>query len=205
MKNTVIFGGTFNPIHLGHIEIINSVLELPFTEKVIVMPTAIPPHKVCANLACDADRYEMCRLATEDIPNTSVSDLELIRGGKSYTYDTLKRIKNDNPDIKLSFVCGADMIVTFKEWYRYTDILKMADIIAVRRVGTDNTRFDNAVSDLITSGGVIHVLKGQITDISSTQIKEHINDREYLLKFLPEKVYGYIIENNLYGGEKSGI
>ncbi len=205
MKNTVIFGGTFNPIHLGHIEIINNVLALSSTQNVIVMPTAVPPHKVSSDLACDADRFEMCKLATEHIEGVEVSDLELIRGGKSYTYETLKRIKSDNTDIKLSFVCGGDMIVTFKEWYRFQDILKLAEIIAVRRVGVDNVEFDNAVSELVTLGGVVNVLKGEITDISSTEIKKHITNKDYLLKFLPEKVYNYIKDNNLYFGENNGL
>ena len=201
MENIVIFGGTFNPIHLGHLEIINKVLELNSTKKVIVMPTYLPPHKISADLACDADRFEMCKLAVENIPNVEVSDLELIRGGKSYTYDTLKQLRNIYPETEFSLVCGGDMIVTFKEWYRYMDVLRLADIIAVRRVGIDNTEFDNAVKELINIGGVIDVLKGEISEISSTEIKKNINNQEYLTKFLPEKVYTYIRNNNLYSGD----
>lgn len=201
MKNTVIFGGTFNPPHLGHIEIINNVLNMPSTDSVIVIPTAVPPHKVCSFLACDADRLEMCKIATEHLSRVSVSDMELIRGGKSYTYETLKKIKAENPDLQLAFVCGGDMIVTFKEWFRYKDILKLAQIIAVHRAGTDDSEFDNAVKDLLNAGGIISVLDGEIADISSTKIKENINNKEYLLKYLPEKVYDYIIKNNVYSGE----
>ncbi len=201
MGNVVVFGGTFNPIHLGHVEIINKVLELNTTEKVIVMPTSLPPHKISTDLACDADRFEMCKLATEDINGVEVSDLELLRGGRSYTYDTLKQLKNIYPEIELSLVCGGDMIVTFKEWYRYEDVLKLADIIAVRRVGIDNIEFDNAVRELINIGGVIDVLKGEISEISSTEIKKNINNAQYLTKFLPQKVYNYIKANNLYSGD----
>ncbi len=201
MGNVVVFGGTFNPIHLGHIEIINRVLELGTTDKVIVIPTSLPPHKISSDLACDADRFEMCKLATEHLQNVEVSDLELLRGGKSYTYDTLKQLKNLYPEIELSLVCGADMIVTFKEWHRFRDVLKMADIIAVRRVGIDNAEFDNAVRELINIGGVIDVLKGQISEISSTEIKKNIDNVEYLTRFLPEKVYNYIKSNSLYSGD----
>ncbi len=201
MENIVIFGGTFNPIHLGHVEIINKVLELSATEKVIVMPTSLPPHKISPDLACDADRFEMCKLATEDLNRVEVSDLELLRGGRSYTYDTLKQLKNIYPETELSLVCGGDMILSFKDWYRYDDILKLADIIAVRRVGIDNKEFDNAVIELINMGGVIDVLKGQISEISSTEIKKNIDNAEYLMRFLPEKVYTYIKSNNLYSGD----
>lgn len=201
MGKVVVFGGTFNPIHLGHIEIINKVLELGSFDKVIVMPTALPPHKISSDLACDADRFEMCKLATEGIEKVEVSDLELLRGGKSYTYDTLKHLKNTQPEIDISLVCGGDMIVTFKEWYRYEDVLKLADIIAVKRVGIDNDEFKEAVVDLINIGGVVDVLKGEICDISSTEIKKHIDNKDYLMRFLPEKVYNYIVNNNLYSGE----
>ncbi len=201
MKNTVIFGGTFNPIHLGHLEIIKNVLNLQDTQNVIVMPTAVPPHKVCNTLACDADRFEMCKLAVSGLENVTVSDLELIRGGKSYTYETLKKFKSENPNIKLAFVCGGDMIVSFKEWYRYKDILTLAEIIAVRRAGINKTDFDNAVKNLLNEGGDITVLDGEITDISSTQIKNNISNEEFLLNYLPKSVYNYIKDNELYIGE----
>lgn len=201
MEKVVIFGGTFNPIHLGHVEIINKVLELDDYDRIIVMPTALPPHKISSDLACDADRFEMCKLATDGIDRVEVSDLELLRGGKSYTYDTLKHFIKSAPEIKLSLVCGGDMIVTFKEWYRYEDILKLAEIIAVRRVGIDDKKFKDAVIDLVNIGGVVEVLNGEICDISSTEIKKHLNDIEYLKRFLPENVCNYIINNNLYSGE----
>ncbi len=197
----MVFGGTFNPIHSGHIEIIEKTLDLYSTDKVMVIPTSLPPHKISNDLACDADRYEMCRLATEGMDNVLVSNIELVRGGKSYTFDTLNEIKKLYPDNNLSLVCGGDMIVTFDEWFKYKDILKLADIIAVRRVGIDNTLFNKAVCNLINLGGRVEVLDGDIMEISSTEIKKNLNNSEYLSRFLPEKVYKYILENNLYSGE----
>lgn len=199
MKKTVIFGGTFNPIHLAHLEIINNVLALSTTEKVIVIPTSTPPHKVCDSLACDADRLEMCRAALEGVDRVEVSDMEIMRGGKSYTYDTLRSIRKENPHEKLALVCGGDMIVSFSQWYRYNDIIKNTEIIAIRRVGIDESEFDNAVKSLINMGATVNVLKNHITGISSTEIRDNINNREYLLKHLPKPVYEYIKANNLYG------
>ncbi len=200
MKKTVIFGGTFNPIHHAHIEIIENILRLSFVERVIVMPTATTPHKISDNLACDSDRLEMCRLAVSHLDRVEVSDDEIMHGGKSYTYETIKRFKKANKDTEIAIVCGGDMVVTFKEWYKYAEILKKADIIAVRRVGIDNLLFDKAVSALINEGARISVLKNTVTGISSTEIRHHINDKEYLLKFLNEEVYNYIVNNNLYIG-----
>ncbi len=201
MGNLVVFGGTFNPIHSGHIEIIEKTLTLYSTDMVMVIPTSLPPHKISNDLASDADRYEMCRLAIEDIDNVIVSDIELLRGGKSFTFDTLNEIKKLYPDNKLSLVCGGDMIVTFHEWFRYKDILKLADIIAVRRVGIDKTLFNKAICNLINLGGRVEVLDGDIMEISSTEIKKNLDKKDYLTKFLPKKVYNYIIENSLYSGE----
>lgn len=198
----VIFGGTFNPIHLGHCEIIANVAALKDVEQVIVMPAKTPPHKICTDLACDSDRLEMCKLATRNIDKTIVSDIELLRRGKSYTIDTLRHIKGREPQGDYALVCGGDMIVSFDQWYKYEDILDLVEIIAVRRVGIDQENFDKAVTKLVNLGGRITVLKNFITGISSTQIKENINNREYLLKYLDRDVYDYIISNGLYGAEK---
>ncbi len=199
MKRTAIFGGTFNPIHFAHLEIIQNVLAMPMVEKVIVMPTATPPHKISDNLACDADRFEMCKAALQGVKNVEVSDMEMLRGGRSYTYDTLRHIRSQRPTEKFALVCGGDMIVTFKEWYRYKDIIKNTDIIAIRRVGIDDTRFDEAVTDLINEGAVINVLKNYVIGISSTEIRKNIENDEYLLKYLPKTVLQYIRDNDLYG------
>ncbi len=201
MKNTVIFGGTFNPPHLAHRQILESICGLEETSKVIVMPTSIPPHKICPDLACDADRYEMCRLAFSGIENVTVSDAEIRRAGKSYTYDTVSAFKKIYPNEPLSIVCGGDMVVSFTQWYRYKEIIKTADIIAVRRVGTDNAEFDSAVSGLLNEGARITVLKNTVCGISSTDIRKNINNKKYLLEYLDEKVYHYIIENKLYTEE----
>ncbi len=201
MGNLVVFGGTFNPIHSGHIEIIEKALSLYSTEKILVIPTSLPPHKISIDLASDADRFEMCKLATQEFENVEVSNIELVRGGKSYTFDTLNQIKKLYPDNNISIICGGDMVVTFNEWYRYKDILNLAEIIAVRRVGIDNSAFNKSVCDLINLGGRIQVLEGEISEISSTEIRENLNNTEYLNRFLPPKVCNYILENNLYSGE----
>ncbi|MBQ7107245.1 MAG: nicotinate-nucleotide adenylyltransferase [Clostridia bacterium] len=201
MERIVVFGGTFNPIHLGHVEIVKQIAALNGVTKVMIIPARVPPHKVCTDLACDADRLEMCRIALADIEKVFVSDIELLRDGKSYTVDTLKRIKRENPSAKLSLVVGGDMVVTFTEWHKYDEILDVADIIAVRRVGIDNDLFDTAVKNLINMDGRINVLKSTILDISSTEIKKNINNDAFLKTFLHEGVVEYIKQNGLYNGE----
>lgn len=205
MKKTVVFGGTFNPPHLAHMEIIDIVSSMTDTDELLMIPTDIPPHKECAALASNIERFEMCKIATAGKEKVTVSDIEIARGGKSYTFDTLCTIRNMNPQKELAIICGGDMISTFGEWYKYKDILKIAEIIAVRRRGINNTEFDASVQKLRNEGGVIFVIKTLVTGISSTQIREKINNTEYLLKYLPRGVYEYINSNGLYGEDNDRL
>lgn len=200
MKNTVIFGGTFNPPHLGHSEMLESVLKLENTEKVIVIPTSIPPHKLCNTLASDTDRLNMCKIAFGGRKGVTVSDLEMKRTGKSYTFDTLNELISLG-EKNIALVCGGDMIVTFNEWYRFRDILQTAQIIAFRRKGIDDGEFDTAVENLRNLGGRITVLECSIKGISSTEIRKNIKNSKYLLEYLPQGVYDYITEKGLYCGD----
>ncbi len=191
-KMICVFGGTFNPIHSGHVEIAKSVLKLPNVEKLIIMPTYQPPHKEAADLASGVDRLNMCRIALAGEDNIEFSDLELSRGGASYTYDTVVAL-NKIYKKRIAIVCGGDMITTFSSWYRYRDILALADLIAYHRAGIADGEFADAVNALKAEGGNITVIDADITDISSSQI------RNGNLNLLPKGVLEYIKANNLYG------
>ena len=146
MPKTVFFGGTFNPPHISHRLMLEAVAGLDDVEKVLVVPTNIPPHKSVAEFtASEEDRLFMCRLLTEGVEKAEVSDIEFRRGGKSYSFDTLTELKPMYD--KLDMLIGGDMITTFTSWYRYLDILKLCGIIAVRRKGIDDVEFDKAVED----------------------------------------------------------
>ncbi len=191
-KCIAVFGGTFNPIHNGHVEIAESVASLPFVERLLVIPTHKPPHKEAGFLASGADRIKMCQIALSHIEKVEVSDIELARGGNSYTYDTLCEL-NSIYNKKIALCCGGDMITTFHKWYRAEDILKMARLIAYRRVGIDNPEFQNAVSALTEMGGDIVTIDAKISDISSSAVRDGRYDA------VPQKVREYIIKNGLYG------
>lgn len=191
-KRIALFGGTFNPIHSGHVEMASKVLELPQIEKLIIMPTYQPPHKDAPELVSGEHRLNMCRIALCGLDNVEFSALELERKGKSYTYNTVCEL-NSVFDKRIALVCGGDMITTFNGWYRYRDILTLADIIAFRRVGVDNTEFDNAVESLRTEGGNISVIDLKISNISSSEVR---NGR---MDMVPDEVLEYIKNNGLYG------
>lgn len=192
MAKTAVFGGTFNPFHNGHLEIVLSLLKQPHVDNVLIVPTATPPHKEAYQLVSGEDRLNMCLAAVANLENVSVSDIEIKRGGKSYTYDTVCQLKSClNTDIAIT--CGADMITGLHTWYRYADLINEVSVIAFRRVGVDGDDFDNAVERLRCDGANVSVIDCDITDISSTRIR----NGEFTA--VPQPVYEYIMQNNLYG------
>lgn len=186
-----MFGGTFNPIHNGHVEIVRTISSLPYISRIIVIPTAVPPHKQAKQLASGEDRTEMCRIALSGFEKVEISDIELSRGGKSYTYNTLCELEQQYGE-RMALVCGGDMLTTFDTWYRYGDILKKADLLALRRQGTDNSEFDRSVERLRRAGGQITVIDTKIDGISSSMVRDGKKE------LVPYSVREYIEKNSLY-------
>ena len=199
MKNVVIFGGTFNPLHKGHIEIITTLSEFEGIDEVLLIPDRIPPHKQCDFLAKDEHRLNMCKIVAKRFSNVSVCDIELKRTGKSYTIDTLKEIKHQNPDYNLSIAIGGDMLVSFDKWKDYKDILSLCRIICLGRGGVDKAQFSEKVQYFKSIGGEILVLDNEITEISSTLLRENMRDPDFTLKYIDNEILEYIFQNNVYG------
>lgn len=200
MGKTVFFGGTFNPPHLAHKLMLEAVSKIIDVDRVLVVPTNIPPHKeVNGFCASGEDRLNMCRLLCSGVSVAEVSDMELLRGGKSYSYDTLSVLKQKYSDLQI--LIGGDMLTTFDTWYRYKDILKIAEILAVRRPGIDNELFDDFVTFLRKLGGRVLVVTAEMPDISSTEIRDcfYSKNQEKLTELLPKNILDYILENKLYG------
>lgn len=199
MENIAIFGGTFNPIHIGHEEMLSAVNSLDFIDKVIVMPSKIPPHKEVDFLVQDKHRKAMCEIMSQGFNKTYVSDLELKREGKSYTVDTLASLKSAYPDAKFYLTIGADMLLSFHTWKDYEQILNMASLICFNRGKSDETAVLNAISFLESKGAKIISIPNKITDISSTYIRENIDKRDILERFVPKGILEYILKNSVFG------
>lgn len=194
---TVIFGGTFNPVHNGHINLVNAVIEQLSPERLIVIPSNIPPHKVADCLASDADRMNMLTLAFENIPNVTVSDCELTRKGRSYTVDTLEYFSELYPNDDLYFVMGTDMLQTLPNWHRSDRIMQLATLLGVSRDNNDEKLIAEYCEAIKRAGGRCELIKCQPYPISSTEIRENIS-ADIAKNALPEKVYKYICEHRLY-------
>lgn len=194
MKRIGFFGGTFNPIHMGHLAIAQMAQERFKLDKVIFIPSHQPPHKNIAPLASAKDRYKMVRLATAGNEYFEVSDVETKRVGKSYTVDTLRHFREIYPaNVKFFFIIGGDSLGTLAQWKNIDEILKLATFIVVNRPGYSDIK--NIKHLTVTKPGI---------DISSSYLRERINSGASVRYLVPEAIYHYIIKHGLYKTKKKG-
>ena len=196
-----MYGGTFDPPHIGHVYACKSFLETYDVDKLYIVPTRIPPHKVRDSSVSAEMRMDMAKLAFGDLAdNVEISNIELKRLGKSYTADTLKQFKNMGCD-KIYLLCGTDMFVTLDMWYNPQYIFETATIVCIRR------EKDEKLSILIDEkykqykerfGADIEFIRKDALEVSSTDLR---NDPLNLEKLVPENVLEYIKNNNLYENE----
>ncbi len=195
MSNIAVFGGTFNPIHNEHVKMIKHLSKLHFIHKILVIPTHIPPHKAVGYLAEDDHRLNMCRIAVQGIEKVAVSDFEIKRKGKSYTYYTVEALKEEYPNDEIFVVCGGDMAITLDTWHRFDELKKLCTFIVVDRPDTDKEKLKEYIDLLIKDGAKIEYTYCVTENVSSTDIRNNINNNGDV----PEKVLKYIKENGLYG------
>ena len=191
MANIAIFGGTFNPFHIGHYEMLSSLCNLEHIDKVLVMPDKIPPHKDFDNVVDDIHRQNMCALVCDDFSKAELCLIEFEREGKSYTVDTIKLLKEKHPQDNFFVAIGGDMLSTLDTWYNWKELITLTSFIAFKREGLDD--FDFAFKRIKHCGADIIVIENKITNISSTKLRKRIDK-----SLLPKKVYDYIIEKGIY-------
>ena len=197
-----IYGGTFAPIHNGHVLAAKAFMEQMKLDYLLIMPTNIPPHKQISRSDDPIYRLRMCELAFEDTDGIVISDTEIKRGGTSYTYDTLKELTR--PDTRLFFMCGTDMVLTFDKWYRFEDILKLCYPVYVRR--ENDPIITKKIVDKITEyydkyGVMFRRIVTEPIELSSTEIRKKVARGEDISALVPEKVADFIYENSLYRSE----
>ena len=200
MSKIGIFGGTFNPIHLGHIRLGQLVLDEIKLDKILFIPDNTPPHKSNKELASGTDRLEMINISLKDHKNMESSDIELKREGKSYTYETLLELKKQNPNDELFLLTGADMFLTLDKWREPETIFKSANIIGVPRVNSDFEKMEEYAENVIKPmGAKVFMLSQTVFDTaSSTYVRENIEDYQKIKDMITPEVYRYIKEKGLY-------
>lgn len=184
--NIGILGGTFDPPHLGHLLIAEEVRIALKLDEVWFIPTYTPPHKADA-VSNSKDRLNMLELAIETNPYFRVNTLELERSGKSYTFDTMKILKNAYPLHSFYFIIGADMVEYLPNWYRIDELVELVQFVGVTRAGYQ----------LETDYPVL-TLNIPMIDVSSSMLRERLKNNQPIRYFVPEQVYNYIKENQLY-------
>ena len=195
-----IYGGTFDPPHIGHIIAAREAKKALGIDKMLLIPAAIPPHKELHDSSASAeDRMNMAALAAEYIGDTEASDIELKRGGKSYTFDTLTELETIYPNDDKYLFIGTDMLMSFEQWYRFADIMKKCTLVVFSRENGEDEMI-SAESDRLMNlyGGKIVTVKNNAVDISSTELRAILCKRSGNL-YLADKVYGYIVSHRLYG------
>lgn len=192
-----IFGGAFNPVHNGHLNIAAAFYEDLKLDKMLLIPTANPPHKSGAGLLSGDDRINMLRLAIENKPY-EISTIEFERNDKSYTYNTLLELKRLYPEADLFLIIGADQIINFEKWYRYSDILDMVTLCASARESEEEKQIIIKSAQRLGIQDRFYMSGRAVLRVSSSDIRDKIKNGSDVSKLLPKKVFDYISEKGLY-------
>lgn len=194
-----IFGGSFNPPHLGHMHLAEEVHAALALDEVWLVPSKISPHRSMDAYAPEQDRLAMCRLAAEGYPWMRAEDYELRQNAVSYTYYTVRHFAQQRPQDELFLLVGGDMLASFGKWYRWQDILRYASLAAIAREPGEETRLEACAAQL-GHYGKIFLVHAESFAVSSTKIREMIQKCQNYSCYLPEKIVQYITMRNLYAG-----
>jgi len=194
---TGIFGGSFNPIHNGHIHLAESIRDNLNLDRVIFVPSKISPHKSNSEYVSEIHRLEMLRLALQKKKNFEVSDYELCHERISYSIYTVEHFKNLYPDDNLYLLIGSDMLMSFDKWYRFRDIMSLAVLAVIAREKDESEMLMQKASELSQYGKII-VSPVPPFLASSTEIRKKILKNENYACYLNKNVVQYITSNNLY-------
>lgn len=200
-KRCGLFGGTFDPIHSGHVALIRALMRELSLDEVVLMPTAQPPHKLKNGMASAEHRLQMCRLAVADLAGVRVSDWELRQGGVSFTVDTLNHLTAAEPNTTWYLFVGADMFLSVDTWFRFPDIAAMAVLCAVPRGDVSVDTLREKAASLTACGARCVVADMPSVDVSSTAVRERIRNKNGTDGLLPPAVEAYIMDNRLYTDE----
>lgn len=194
-----IYGGTFAPPHIGHRAAAEAFMKQMRLDYLYVIPTAIPPHKTVDFDVTPADRLRLCELAFADLDGVIVSDIEIKRGGRSYTVDTLRELSS--PDARLFLLCGTDMLLTLDSWYCAEEIFKLCYPIYIRR--ENDAIITNKILKKISEytekyNAVVRRVVTEPIEMSSSRVRKTLREGGDISSMVPPLVESYIRENSLF-------
>lgn len=200
MKKTVVFGGTFNPFHFGHLKLMEETAKAVSPDRFILMPTHISPNKGEDKLVSDGDRLAMCRLAAGCMAGVEVSDYEINAGGRSYTVLTLEHLHEIYPNDELYFAMGSDMLISFLHWWRSERIMELAALVCCCRNENERQAAALAKAEIESRGGRCVLISCEPLVCSSTEIRRAVAENKPIDGLVPKAVAEYIERKGLYRG-----
>jgi nicotinate-nucleotide adenylyltransferase len=216
LARVAVFGGSFNPIHYGHLLLADDVLELLGLDRVLFVPAASPPHKPATQLAPAADRFAMVRLAIEGHPRFAVSDLELRRTGPSYTVDTLQELAAGGDELFL--VIGSETFLDLLTWREPRRLASLARLVVIPRAGSafdpESAAAQKVLREIGVEGGFVHVGAGQPSPprgvmivhaaslpLSASELRRRVREGRSLAFRMPPATIEYVRTRGLYRAE----
>ena len=211
LKNSIgILGGSFDPVHSGHLRLALESMEAAGLERVILLPLYTPTHRADL-VATPEQRYHMLELATDSVPELEVSDIEIRRKQPSYTIDTINELHQQDPTQPISLIMGMDAFQHLDSWKEWEQLLDMCNIIVAERSGIKSVTLNPRLTEIIEARKISHPdelhsgITGRIMkigipvlDISSTQIRKLLSLKLHIDFLVPEPVKEYILKQNIY-------
>jgi nicotinate-nucleotide adenylyltransferase len=199
MAQVGILGGTFNPPHIGHLVCAQEARDQLGLDRVLLIPVAVPPHKQIAADPGSQARLELCRLTAADEPGMEVSDVEIVRGGPSYTVDTLREIHARAPEDALTFIVGGDMAQSLPTWREPEAVLSLATLAVCEREGIRRQDITQRLAPLVGADR-LRFFEMPRLDVSSSDIRRRVAAGRPIRHLVEDGVAGYITQHGLYRG-----
>lgn len=192
-----IFGGTFDPFHMGHLVVAQDVVEVLELDRMVFVPAGVPPHKDADAVTPASLRWSMVVAGVEDDPRFAASDMELRRPGPSYTVDTLREFRRQGLGGELFFLMGSDQLAEFHRWREPEEVGRLARLVVMAREGDD--------PDLATPGVQVDPLVVPVTriDLSATRVRNRVREGRSIRYLVPDRVRRIILDERLYTGTAS--
>lgn len=192
-----IMGGTFDPIHIGHLILAMEAINYKNLDEAWFIPTGNPNFKQDKNVTDKQNRFEMVKIATQDNDKFKVCDYEINKNGVTYSWETMKYLR-ENYDYDFYFIMGEDSLMSVETWENAEDFLKNTKILACIRRQEEMSKLDEKIDELKSKGYFVEKIPASFIDISSTKIREKVQSNQDFRYFLPNQVFEYIVRNKLY-------
>lgn len=200
MKPIAILGGSFNPVHYGHLKMAEAAMESSHFSKVLFIPTGTPYHKEQKSLLPFSDRLKLLELAIENCPDFAFSPIEGEREGNSYTFDTVRELLRQNPTESYSLLIGTDQFLTLRSWHKIAELGKLVDFYIANRNGEMAFSTFQKEKEALEKEFSLHckLFSMPAIDLSSTEIRKLLKEGKSIHGMLPKSVEEYILKKGFY-------